>query len=172
MTKSNPEEIYPMKKLSLAALCVLAYATFCFAQPEPAASPSPSPKPRMSKAQLQKKLQANETALWNAWKNKDSKPFQTWLAPNAVLVGGEGVGAKADVVKELAAMPCEIKSFTLSDWKLTMVDLDAAFLTYKGVADGTCAGKPIPPVWASSLWVNRRGRWVAFSHQETDVRTP
>ena len=161
-----------MKKLSLAALCVLAYATFCFAQPEPAASPSPSPKPRMSKAQLQKKLQANETALWNAWKNKDSKPFQTWLAPNAVLVGGEGVGAKADVVKELAAMPCEIKSFTLSDWKLTMVDLDAAFLTYKGVADGTCAGKPIPPVWASSLWVNRRGRWVAFSHQETDVRTP
>ena len=161
-----------MKKLSLAALCVLAFATFCFAQPEPAASPSPSPKPRMSKAQLQKKLQANETALWNAWKNKDSKPFQTWLAPNAVLVGGEGVGAKADVVKELAAMPCEVKSFTLSDWKLTMVDLDAAFLTYKGVADGTCAGKPIPPVWASSLWVNRRGRWVAFSHQETDVRTP
>ena len=172
MTKSNPEEIYPMKKISLAALCVLAFATFCFAQPEPAASPSPSPKPRMSKAQLQKKLQANETALWNAWKNKDSKPFQTWLAPNAVLVGGEGVGAKADVVKELAAMPCEVKSFTLSDWKLTMVDLDAAFLTYKGVADGTCAGKPIPPVWASSLWVNRRGRWVAFSHQETDVRTP
>jgi len=161
-----------MKKISLAALCVLAFATFCFAQPEPAASPSPSPKPRMSKAQLQKKLQANETALWNAWKNKDSKPFQTWLAPNAVLVGGEGVGAKADVVKELAAMPCEVKSFTLSDWKLTMVDLDAAFLTYKGVADGTCAGKPIPPVWASSLWVNRRGRWVAFSHQETDVRTP
>jgi len=161
-----------MKKLSLAAFCVLAFATFCFAQPEPAASPSPSPKPRMSKAQLQKKLQANETALWNAWKNKDSKPFQTWLAPNAVLVGGEGVGAKADVVKELAAMPCEVKSFTLSDWKLTMVDLDAAFLTYKGVADGTCAGKPIPPVWASSLWVNRRGRWVAFSHQETDVRTP
>ena len=160
------------RHLPLAALCVLAFATFCFAQPEATASPSPAPKPRMSKAQLLKKLSANETALWNAWKNKDAKPFQTWLAPNAVMIGGEGVGMKADVVKAMASMPCEIKSFTLSDWKVTMVDADAAFLTYKGVADGTCAGKPIPTVWASSLWVNRRGRWLAFSHQESNVGTP
>jgi len=161
-----------MKKVILAALCVLAFTTFCFAQPEAAASPSPSPKPRMTKAQLQKKLQANETALWNGWKNKDAKPFQTWLAPNGVMVGGEGVGTKADIVKMMPTMPCEVKSFTLSDWKMAMVDADAALLTYKGVADGTCGGKPIPTVWASSLWVNRRGKWMAFSHQETDVPTP
>src|SRR5262245_42231888 len=142
-----------MKRLSLAALCVLAFATFCFAQ-DPTASPSPSPKPRLSKAQLQKKLQANETALWDAWKAKDAKPFQNFLAPNGVMIGGEGVGTKADVVKMMASMPCDVKSFTLSDWKLTMVNLDSAFLTYKGVAEGTCGGKPIPPVWASSLWVN------------------
>jgi hypothetical protein len=162
-----------MKKLSLAALCVLAFATFGFAQDAtPSPSPSPAPKPRMSKAQLQKKLQANEMALWTAWKNKDPKPFQAWLAPNAVMVGGEGVGAKADVVQAMASMPCEIKSFTLSDWKMTMLNADAAFLTYKGVADGACAGKPIPTVWASSLWVNRKGKWMAFTHQETDVATP
>ena len=160
-----------MKKLSLAALCVLAFATFCFAQ-DATPSSSPAPKPHMSKAQLQKKLQTNEMALWNAWKNKDAKPFQTWLAPNAVMVGGEGVGVKADVVKAMASMPCEIKSFTLSDWKMTMINPDTAFLTYKGVADGACAGKPIPTVWASSTWVNRKGKWMAFSHQETDVSTP
>lgn len=160
-----------MKKLSLAALCVLAFATFCFAQ-DATASPSPSPKPRMSKAQLMKKLSANETALWNAWKNKDPKPFQTWLAPNGVMVGESGVATKKDIVGMMAQMPCEVKSFTLSDWKLTMVNLDSGFLTYKGVADGTCAGKPIPPVWASSLWVNRGGKWQAFSHQETNITTP
>jgi hypothetical protein len=33
-------------------------------------------------------------------------------------------------------------------------------------------GKPIPNVWASSLWVNRKRKWMAFSHQETDVSTP
>jgi len=161
-----------MKKcLPLAALCVLAFASFGFAQ-DATPSPSPKPKPRLSKAQLQKKLQASETALWNAWKNKDSKPFQNSLAADAVMVGGEGVGAKGDVVKMMASMPCEIKSFTLSDWKLTMIDPNAALLTYKGAADGTCAGKPIPTVWTSSVWVNRNGRWLAFSHQETDVSTP
>jgi hypothetical protein len=161
-----------MKRLTLAALCMLAFATFCFAQPEATASPSPKPKPRMSKAQLMKKLSANETALWNAWKNKDAKPFNTWLAADSVMVGGQGVAGKKDVAGAMTSMPCEIKSFTLSDWKLTMVDADAGFLTYKGMADGTCAGKPIPNVWASSLWVNRKGKWMAFSHQETDISTP
>jgi hypothetical protein len=157
--------------LPLAALCVLAFGTFCFAQ-DATPSPSPKPNPRLSTAQLQKKLQANETALWNGWKNKDAKPFQNWLAADGVMIGGEGVGAKADVVKMMPSMPCEVKSFTLSDWKLTMIDTNAALMTYKGVADGTCAGKPIPAVWASSVWVSRNGKWMAFSHQETDVSTP
>ena len=161
-----------MRRLSLAALCVLAFATFCFAQPEATASPSPSPKPRMTKAQLQKKLQANETALWNAWKNKDAKPFNSMLAANAVMIGEQGVATKKEMGAAMASMPCEVKAFTLSDWKLTMADANSAMLTYKGVADGTCMGKPIPTVWASSLWINRRGRWQAFSHQETSVSTP
>ncbi|HYX27639.1 MAG TPA: nuclear transport factor 2 family protein [Pyrinomonadaceae bacterium] len=160
------------RHLPLAALCVLAFATFCFAQPEATASPSPKPKPRMSKAALQKKLAANETALWNAWKNKDAKPFQNWLAADSVMIGDQGVGTKGDVVKMMAAMPCEVKSFTLSDWKLSMIDADAAVITYKGVAEGTCAGKPIPTVWASSVWVNRKGKWMAFSHQESNVGAP
>ena len=160
-----------MKKLALSALCVLAFATISFAQ-DATPSPSPKPKPKMSKAQLQKKLAANETALWNAWKSKDAKPFQNLLAADGVMIGDEGVGTKGDVVKMMASMPCEVKSFTLSDWKLTMVDPNAALITYKGVADGTCQGKPIPPVWASSVWVNRKGKWMAFSHQESTVGTP
>src|SRR5437588_12458220 len=114
------------KHLPLAALLVFAFATFCFAQPQPAASPSPSPKPRMSKAQILKKLSANETALWNAWKNKDAKPFQMWLSADGVMIGDQGVGTKGDVVKMMASMPCDVKSFTLSDWKLSMVDANTA----------------------------------------------
>ena len=160
------------RHLPLAAILIMAFASFCFAQPQPTASPSPAakPKPRMSKAQLLKKLSANETALWNAWKNKDAKPFQMWLAADSVMVGEQGVGMKSDIVKMMASMPCDVKSFTLSDWKLTMVDANAALLTYKGVAEGTCGGQPIPATWASSLWVNRKGKWTAFSHQETPVK--
>jgi uncharacterized protein DUF4440 len=162
------------RHLPLAALLVLAFATLCFAQPQATASPSPSPaakpKPRMSKAALLKKLSANETKLWEAWKNKDVKPFQMWLTADGVSVGEQGIGNKADLVKMLPSMPCDVTSFTLSDWKLSMADADAAVITYKGAAEGTCGGQPIPTVWASSLWVNRRGRWLAFSHQETPIK--
>ena len=158
--------------LPLAALLVLAFASFGFAQTQATASPSPSPKPKpaMSKAALLKKLSANETKLWEAWKNKDSKPFQAWLVADGVMIGDQGIGKKSDVVQMMASAPCEIKSFTLSDWKLSMANADAAMLTYKGTADGTCAGQAIPTVWASSLWVNRKGKWMAFSHQETPVK--
>ena len=161
--------------LPLAAILVMAFATVSFAQPQATASPSPAtaakPKPRMSKTQILKKLSANETALWNAWKNKDAKPFQMWLSADSVNVGDQGVGGKADVTKDIASMPCEIKSFTLSDWKLTMVDSDAALISYKGTQDGTCAGTALPAaVWASSLWVNRKGKWLAAFHQETPAK--
>src|SRR5256714_13978215 len=160
--------------LPLAAILIMAFATVSFAQPQATASPSPAtaakPKPRMNKAQILKKLSANETALWNAWKNKDAKPFNMWLAAGGAVVGDQGVAGKKDIASGMASMACEVKSFTLSDWKLTMVDADAAFLTCKGVADGTCAGTAIPTVWASSLWISRKGKWQAFSHQETPVK--
>ena len=86
------------------------------------------------------------------------------------MIGDQGVGTKADVVKMMATDTCDVKSYTLSDWKVTLADPNTAVLTYKGSAEGTCGGQPIPPVWASSLWVNRKGRWLAFSHQETPIK--
>src|SRR5947209_2049295 len=158
--------------LPLAAMLLLAFASLSFAQPAPQASPSPAPKPKpaMTKAQILKKLSANETKLWDAWKNKDAKPFQMWLSADSVMISEGGIEGKGDVTKEMAAMPCEVKSYSLSDWKLTMINPGAALLTYKGSAVGTCAGTAIPTVWASSIWVNRGGKWLAFSHQETPVK--
>ena len=120
------------KHLPLSAMIVIAFASFCFAQPEPQASPSPKPKPAMTKAQMLKKLSASEMKLWEAWKNKDAKPFQAWLASDSVMVGESGVAGKAATVKEITSMPCEVKSYSLSDWKLTTINSGAALLTYKG----------------------------------------
>lgn len=159
--------------LPLAAVLILTLASVSFAQVATASpSPAPKPKPRISKAQLLKKLSAAETKLWDAWKNKDAKPFNASLSPDSIMVGENGTAVKDVLVKEITTMPCEVKSFTLSDWKLTMLNPDAALLTYKGSADGTCAGAAIPTTWASSVWVNRRGKWWAAFHQETPVATP
>jgi hypothetical protein len=157
--------------LPLAALLLLALASISFSQTTPAASPSPSPKPKpaMTKAQILKKLSAAETKLWEAWKNKDAKPFKASLSADFVMIADSGVTGKNDVVKMMASMPCEVKSVQLSDWKLAMLNSSTALLTYKGMADGTCGGTAIPPVWASSVWVNRGGKWLAASHQETPI---
>src|SRR2546426_7657074 len=117
-----------MKKyLPLAVTLLLVFAGAAIAQEatkpaaNPAAMPSPKPKPAMSKAQIQKNLAATETKLWEAWKNKDPKPFKAWIAADAVGIGEQGVTNKETLLKEIAAGACEIKSFSLSNWKLTMV---------------------------------------------------
>lgn len=158
------------RHLSLAAFLVLA--TLSFAQ-EATASPSPKPKPLtppVTQAQLLKQLSEMETALWNAWKNKDPKPFEAHLAADTVMVGEQGVSGKATIAKDITSMSCEVKSFTLSDWKLTKYDANYALITYKGAAEGTCLGQPIPTTWASSLWVKRKGAWQAAFHQETPMK--
>jgi hypothetical protein len=152
-----------------AAILIMAFAGFCFAQPQATASPSPAAKPKaphVSKAQPTKQLSKMEEMLWTAWKNKDPKPFEKYLAADAALVDGSGVGSKKDVTGGMNA--CNINSFSLSDWKLTTINSTAAFITYKAVQDGTCGGTAIPSnIWAGSIWVKRGGGWVAVSHQES-----
>lgn len=155
-----------------AGLLLLALASVTWAQTTPAASPSPaaSPKPGLSRAQIRNRIIATEKKMWEGWKNKDMKPFKANLTADAVLVGDSGVISKADLVKELPNIPCEVKSFTLSDFKVTFLNAGTAVLTYKGTAEGTCAGAAIPDVWSSSVYLNRGGRWWAASHQETPIK--
>lgn len=156
------------RHLPLAALLVLILAGLSLAQ-----EPSPSPKPlapQMTKAQALRQLSAIETKLWEGWKNKDLKPFRTYLAADSVLVGDTGVAGKDDTLKALSG-PCEVRSFSLSNWQVARISPATWLLTYKGTQDVTCGGEAIPPtVWASTVWVMRRGRWRAFSHQETPAR--
>jgi hypothetical protein len=159
-----------MQKLAPTAFLVLVFATCCIAQ-TPAASPSPKPRaPRVTKAQLTKQLSELETKFWEAWKNKDPKPFDAHLTANSVMVGEQGLASKADIAKEIAAAPCDVKSYTLSDWKLTRLGAATALLIYKGSAEGTCGGQPIPTTWSSTVWVRRRGGWQAAFHQETPLK--
>ena len=162
-----------MKKHLLAAGILLAFASVCFAQPQATqatASPSPKPKPAMSKAQMLKALSTAERKLWDAFKNKDPKPFKNGLTADAFALSENGIEKKEDTLKMIPQAPCEIKSYELSDWKLTMINPSTALVTYKGKTDGTCAGQAIPTVWCSTLYVNRGGKWLAIFHTETPAK--
>lgn len=161
-----------MKKyLPFAFTLLLALASVSLGQtPAPSPSPSPKPKPAMSKAQIQKSLIATEKKLWEAWKNKDPKPFKATLAADSVMVGEQGVADKATSIAAITSVECNVKSYTLSDFKVSMANSTVALLSYKGTVVGTCGGVAIPSVWASSVYVNRGGKWYAFSHQESNAK--
>jgi len=126
----------------------------------------------MSRAQIRGRIIATEKKLWEGWKNKDMKPFKAHLSADSVMIGDSGIAGKDEAVKGMASMPCEVKSYELSDFKVTFLNSGAALLTYKGVADGTCGGTAIPTTWASSVYANRGGRWMVVAHQETPVAAP
>ena len=158
------------RQFPLVALLIACFASVVFGQ-ESTPSPSPSPKPAMTKAQSQKIIIATERKLWEGWKTKDIKPFKTYLTADSVMIGDAGVATKAEALKELESMSCEVKSYELSDIKVTFLNNDAALLTYKAAQDGTCGGQAVPPaVWASSAFVKRGGKWFAASHQETPAK--
>jgi uncharacterized protein DUF4440 len=159
-----------VKKFSLVLLLIMGSALLAHAQ-TPAASPSPSPKPAMSKAQSQKLIIATEKKLWEAWKNKDAKPFNANLTADSVLVGDSGIATKADILKTMADAGCEVRSYTLSDFKVTFPASNVAIVGYKGTQEITCGGQPGPgTIWASSTYVRRGDKWYAASHQETPAK--
>jgi hypothetical protein len=115
-------------------------------------------------------ITAKEKQIWDAIKNKDSASFAAMLADDFVYISSDGVHDKAatvDGVKQL-----EVTDLSLSDWKVLMLDKDAALVTYTVNMKGTSGGEPFPstPVRASSAWVNRGGKWVGVYHQETEIK--
>ncbi len=121
-----------------------------------------------TRAQSQRMIIDTEKKLWEAWKNKDIKPFEANLAADAVMISDGGVADKKTSLTAMAGEACEVKTYELMDLKVTFLNSSAAILTYKSTQDATCAGQAVPPtVWSSSVYVMRGGRWYAASHQET-----
>ncbi len=110
-----------------------------------------------------------EKSLWEAWKNKQTEPFQQNLADNTVGVSPMGITTGKDqVIKELSDSPCDVRSYSLSDWQVHEITNETVIVTYKAKQDATCQGNKVPgEVVASSVYVKKDGKWMAASHFET-----
>ena len=157
-------------RLPFVILLTLLFTSLSYAQ-EATPAPSPAPKPAMTRAQSQRLIIATEKKFWEAWKNKDFKFFKANLSADSVMITDAGVSDKTKALKDLEAAPCEVKSYELSDLKVTFLNDSAAILTYKSTQDATCGGQQVPAtVWSSSAYVRRGGKWLAASHQETTAK--
>jgi hypothetical protein len=154
-----------MRKLTILIIFVLS-TSVALAQESPKTAPAKSDAERKA-ANI---IIGTEQQAWEAMKNKDAKFFDANLAADSSMIGYIGVLNKTAAVNLIAKMPCETKSHTLTDFKLTFFTSQTALVTYKAASEGTCFGKPIPTVWASAIYVKRGKQWLKASHQETPAR--
>ncbi len=114
----------------------------------------------------QAQIVALEKASWQEWKNKNSAWFQTNLTEDFLSVHNDGVTDKAQTVKSIAA-DCEVKSFSLDNFKFVMLTKDSAMMTYTAMQDAVCSGKPIPlHVLPTVVYVKRGGKWLQALYTE------
>ena len=118
-------------------------------------------------------LMALENKAWEAYKNKDGKYFEGFLGDTMISGTGEGNMPKAEVVKMISENKDDVKSFSLSEPRVTTVGADTAVLTYKATIEGTENGKPIPsPATVATVFVRSGTDWKAIYHNETAVIDP
>jgi hypothetical protein len=159
-----------MKKI-LLLVSLLIVAAACTVPPTNQAGPVNTnlAEPKVA-AMTESGAIANEKAIWDAIKNKDYDAFGNMLATDQLEVMGEGIMDKAGTLAGVKDFePSEVN---LSDWKFLSIDNDAYLITYTSNVKGKYKGKEFPAesARASSAWVNRDGKWLAFYHQESRVR--
>lgn len=114
-----------------------------------------------------------EKKAFDAWSKKDGKFFEGFLADNFVGSSEGKRNGKAEEVKMISSGNCEVKSYSLTDEKITSIGADAAVLTSKATVDATCEGKKLPATaTVSTLFVRSGDTWKAAYHTETPVIDP
>ena len=160
-----------MKRLLFAAAMLIAALTPASAQ---TAQATPSrPAAAQGAGDVKQTLIDLEKGAWEAWKKKDAAYFETFLTDDTVQVSPAGVTRKAQIVKGIGASTCDVKGYAMDGFDVVMLNPDTALLTFSATQDATCGGMAEPsPVWASSVFVRRGGKWLAAFHQETPAQRP
>ncbi|HEV2828522.1 MAG TPA: nuclear transport factor 2 family protein [Pyrinomonadaceae bacterium] len=143
-----------MKRSMIALTLLTLVATFAFGQ-----------LPRNDSVEAQ--IVALEKSAFEAWKKKDRKFFEEHMSEDGQYLDLNGVGGKAQYVKAIIDNDCTVSRYSLDNTKVTMLSKDAALLTYRYAHDVVCGGNPeASPLWASTIYVKRGGKWLIAFHQE------
>jgi hypothetical protein len=149
-----------MRKLVVLAVGLLAFGTCGVSQAA-----------KGKNSDVEQKLSSAEKQLYEAWKNNDMGPFKQNLTDDVVVVDGGGIiQGKDKLVEMMTKTPCDVKSYSLGDIKVSWIDKNTALLAYKAESEANCGGQKDPsPVYASSLWVKKNGKWQTAFHQASAV---
>ena len=108
-------------------------------------------------------LMEKEKAAWQAFKDKKSDDFKKVVSADMVAVYDDGM---ADMQRELDDMQkWDMKSFEISDYKITSQGPNVVIATYTVKVEGTYNGKDATGTYnAGSVWQKHKGDWKAIFH--------
>jgi len=111
---------------------------------------------------------AKEKEVWDALKSKNKAADSQLLAEDFVGLYDTGFAVRSDHVKQMDDSYA-IRSYTIQDSRVVRVDPKTALLLYKATceASGDWEDFCSRPMYVSSLWVDRNGRWVNLFSQDT-----
>ena len=150
-------------------LLLLLFLPVSLPAQKPAAAPAPAIAASGSKSSVDQRVIANENAVWKAVKQQDAAKFSELVADDARIVFDTGILTKADF---LASLPDRtITDYKLESFTVLKPNSQTVILIYKATRSGLYKGKPFPPssVHEGSVWVLRKGKWVAVLNQETPI---
>jgi hypothetical protein len=108
-------------------------------------------------------LIAHEHKTWSLIKQKDLKGFASYLADDFYDIFPDGrERTKSELLEFLNE--AELKDYRLSDFRITILNPDAAIVTYQVDAQAVIEGREIlMKNSVTSGWAKRGGKWLNVS---------
>ena len=107
-------------------------------------------------------LVARETAVWNAFKNKNADEVKKLVSTDVVAVYSDGIYNFQQRLDGMSKMT--MKSFSLGNFNVSMVSNDVAIVSYKAKVqnqDGSSA-----ELNCGTVWNLKNGEWKAVFHSD------
>ena len=146
----------------LAALTVLSALLFLNVSKTPAQAGAARPEA----GAVGEELITKEKRTWELYKSRDVKALAELTGEDfyTIYPSGEVFGKKQYLQDVL---DIEVKDYSLSDFKVVMLNEGAAVVVYKAKVHGVVKGRELKSeVAVTSGWARRGGRWLNVFYRE------
>jgi hypothetical protein len=106
-----------------------------------------------------------EKTLWEAWKNKDRRPYEDLLSDKFFEVD---MTRTYDKTTEISYMDkCDLKDYAILDPQVSHLNHATVLLTYKATVHDICEGQPVPEhLIINIVFVRHKRKWLKVLDSE------
>lgn len=128
-----------------------------------------SPVIALTKAAFDERLIAAEKrVIWEAVAKKQIDILQSSLADDYLDVSDVGIFSKTETLQLIPNLT--LRDYSLDKFKVIKLNRNVGVVTYEAIQHWTIKGQEAPShVRATSVWINRGGKWLVVFHQESTI---